>query len=94
VLSEFFVAELHLDIQSTIIIGSNEMIARTKVLWLFMTMVQATPLPPMSNASPSTYQNERLHTPMGVPATNRTIFTVISLSCMGILSFLLGRCIH
>jgi hypothetical protein len=89
-LPDFFVVTIHLNIRSTNIRGSNEMIARKNILWLFMAMVQATPLPPMSDASISTNRDERRHTSIGVPATNRTIFTVISLFCMGILSFLLG----
>jgi hypothetical protein len=58
------------------------------ILLILAVTAQATPL--LASRTVSFIHDETLRAQVGVPATNRTIFTVISLTCMGTLSFLLG----
>jgi hypothetical protein len=64
------------------------MFAGVGILLMFAATAQAAPL--LVSKTVSFIHDETLRTQVGVPATNRTIFTVISLTCMGTLSFLLG----
>ncbi|KAH7414417.1 hypothetical protein DE146DRAFT_34835 [Phaeosphaeria sp. MPI-PUGE-AT-0046c] len=58
------------------------------LLLTFVVAAQAVPLP--EPRYESNRRDESLRHVVGVPATNRTIFVMISLTCMGLLSFLLG----
>ena len=58
-------------------------------LMLVVWSVQAVPL--LDTRLDLSIRDGDFTTTVGVPATNRTIFALISLLCVGLLSFLLGR---
>jgi hypothetical protein len=65
------------------------MIAPTGLLLMLLGSVQAAPL--LETRQGSSIRDDSFTTTVGVPATNRTIFAMISLICVGLLSFLLGK---